>query len=93
MSVVVFNDSFSYFNASSIFFPFFFRSFVRSSVLSDVGAALQQQHQQQPSSAKDVATKSLMADQRNDSPVLNLQTGTTSTATRDKSEETPLSRH
>lgn len=64
-------------------------SFLRSSLLSDVGAALQQQHQQ-ANSAKDATTKSLMADQRNDSLALNLQTATTaSTATRDKSELTP----
>lgn len=53
-----------------------------------MGAALQQQ----PNSAKDAAitskqqTTNLMADQRNDSSALNLQTGTTSVATRDKSE-------
>lgn len=89
MSFVVLDDACQllFLMIRSSFLRFIFSS---SSVLSDVGAALQQQqHQQQPNSAKDATTKSLllMADQRNDSSALNLQTGTaTSTATRDKSE-------
>ena len=84
MSFVVLDDACQllFLMIRSSFLRFIFSS---SSVLSDVGAALQQQH----NSAKDATTKSLllMADQRNDSPALNLQTGTaTSTATRDKSE-------
>ena len=84
MSFVVLDDACQllFLMIRSSFLRFIFSS---SSVLSDVGAALQQQH----NSAKDATTKSLllMAEQRNDSPALNLQTGTaTSTATRDKSE-------